>query len=122
TLPKSRALRSSRDSHANAEKVVKPPRIPAMRNVRASGERAARSSPSAPTTPIAKHPARFTRNVPSGNGPGNARWTGVAIAYRQTDPIPPPTKTRRRRDGRTGGTLTDARRVPAGGFARRVLL
>ena len=65
-----------------------------MRNVRASGLRAARSSPSAPTTPIAKHPARFTRNVPAGNAPGAARWTTVARAYRSTEPRPPPANTR----------------------------
>src|SRR5450759_2903732 len=65
-------------SQANDENVVNPPSIPTMRNVRASGESAARSSPSAPTTPIAKHPIRFTRNVPNGKPSGAFRWTVVA--------------------------------------------
>ena len=71
-----------------------------MRNVRASGGMAARSSPSAPTRPIAKQPAMFTQNVPTGKGPGAARCRAEAIAYRHTEPIPPPTNTSTRKNGR----------------------
>ena len=60
-------------SKLNDEKVVKPPRIPIVRNTRSEGSERNRSSMSVINKPIVKHPVILTKRLPYGKSIGRIR-------------------------------------------------
>ena len=86
-------------SKPNVEKVVKPPTRPVTSRSRALGPSAPRYSAAPINKPITKQPARLTTVVPHGNDDGFVHAaTIVEDVQRRTEPVAPPSATKRNCD------------------------